>query len=193
TVSSPLNIAAGATSGMATASGGSAGTTTINASAPNFGGTSTVLVVKTIVVGFNPSGTATVAKTISLTRSILLSDAAPPGGLSVTIPEGSTYLPNGFTVTGLLSSRDSSGVDHPITITASAQNWTGKTAQISVVNPVLNLRNVLTPRTTASAAQEIWADVTNPSCGCGDVLNAPVTVTFSVDSSIVTLDRKSVV
>src|SRR2546423_9926705 len=65
-------------------------------------------------------------------------------------------------------------VSQTVQITASAQNWTGTTAQITVDNPVLNLRNVLTPRTTASASQEIWADITNPSCGCGDFVNAPV-------------------
>src|SRR5260221_394010 len=97
---------------------------------------------------------------------ISLNSPAPAGGLlvnlastdstiatvpqSVTIPEGYTYLPSGFTVTG----QSTGGLaSQTVQITASAQNWTGTTAQITVANPVLNLRNVQSPRTTASASR----------------------------------------
>ena len=85
TVNSPVFIAAGTTTGTGTASGVVKGTTTINASAPNFNSTTTVLAVKSIAIFFNPAGSITVPATTSVSRTVHLSDAAPPGGLTVSL------------------------------------------------------------------------------------------------------------
>jgi hypothetical protein len=127
---------------------------------------------------------------------ISLDSPAPTGGLvvnlastdssiasvppSVTIPAGLTYLPNGFVVTG----QSTGGLaSQTVQITASAPGWTGTTAQITVVNPILQLQNAQTAQTTASPPENVWVDVRQPGCYCGDVLNAPLTITITADPS----------
>jgi hypothetical protein len=131
--------------------------------------------------------------------SIGLDSPAPPGGLvvnllssdptrvqvpaSVTIPAGQQGLGSAFTMTGLATTFDTQGRDHPITITASVRDgsWKPVTTQASV-QPTLALlvQNVQTTRTTQSAPNvSIWTDL---RCGTGGdcgILNADLAVTFS--------------
>jgi hypothetical protein len=131
--------------------------------------------------------------------SIGLDSPAPPGGLlvnllssdpskvqvpaRVTIPAGEQGLGSAFTMTGLATTIDAQGRDHPITITASVSDnsWKSVTTQ-ATVQPTLAfvVQNVQATRTTQSAPNvSIWTDL---RCGggvdCG-VLNADVTVTFA--------------
>ena len=85
TVDAMVTIPTGATSADATARGVADGTTTIEASAANYASDTTVLVVKTVTMRFDPSGTIAVASGMPTTRRVLLSDAAPPGGIRVTL------------------------------------------------------------------------------------------------------------
>jgi hypothetical protein len=79
-------IAEKAQSANATVTGVSSGKTTISASAPNYSATSSPLYVKTITISLDPSGTISVpAGSNWVTRRLLLSDAAPQGGLVVTL------------------------------------------------------------------------------------------------------------
>jgi hypothetical protein len=132
-------------------------------------------------------------------NSISLDSPAPPGGLfvnlfssdsskvqvsaSVTIPAGQQSLSSAFTMTGLATTTDAQGRDHPITITASVSDssWKSVTTQ-ATAQPTLAfvVQNVQTTRTTQSAPNlSIWTDLRCGGGGDCGVLNADVTVTFA--------------
>ena len=85
TVTSTVTIAAGSTSTSATIVGVAAGQTTVSATAAGYVGTSTVATAKTLTMDFDPSGAFNVYTTQTSTRRILLSDAAPIGGVVVAL------------------------------------------------------------------------------------------------------------
>ena len=117
---------------------------------------------------------------------------------SVTIAAGATQLAYpGFTVTGLASTFDAAGVDHPVTLTASVTDgsWKSTTSSVTVRPTKLVLENVTTTRTTQSAPDPyIWAYLLcDYGYTCGGA-NNDLVVTFSAidpatggSSSIVTL------
>ncbi|MCA1684069.1 MAG: hypothetical protein LC708_02940, partial [Actinobacteria bacterium] len=85
TVTTSVTIAAGSTSTSATITGVAAGQTTLTASATGYVATSTVATAKTVTMSFDPAGSFNVYATQANTRRILLSDAAPTGGVVVAI------------------------------------------------------------------------------------------------------------
>ena len=141
TTTSSVVIAAGQTSGTGTLTGVANGQTTLVASATGYATTSTLAVVEVITIGFTPSSTVGVPATRSdSSTSILLSAAAPPGGLvvnlasnntgfatvlpaSVIVPAGQLTSP-AFTVTGVAQGST--------TISASASGATGGTLNVNV-------------------------------------------------------------
>jgi hypothetical protein len=131
---------------------------------------------------------------------IQLDTPAPQGGLPitltssdttrVTVPSTVVNVPAGsfsatFTVTGLATTHDSQGVDHPVTVSATApQPWIGTSTAVSVTNPVLQINGLATSRTTQSSLNQINISIINPACNCGDLLNAgPVSIGLSIQSN----------
>ena len=146
---STLLIPEGTTSASATATGKSTDkTNNISASAANFSGTSTVLDVETITASFgNPNNTAT-GNVVPLgatwvTRTVVLSDAAPAGGATFALSfsnqngvasttPGSVTVPGGqltsqpFTINGLQQTSSS------FTLTAASTGITSAAVTLSV-------------------------------------------------------------
>ena len=101
---------------------------------------------------------------------------------TVTVPASSSSV--NFTLTGVASTHDQQGQDHPVTLTLTApQPWIGSTSTVSVTAPVFSINNLLTPRTMQSAPDPVTISVFNPACNCNDVLNAPLSIGLSIQST----------
>jgi hypothetical protein len=130
--------------------------------------------------------------TIAMTSSDPSKFTVPP---TVTVPAGSTFT--SFTLTGIASTHDQQGLDHPATLTlAPPQPWIGASTSVSVTTPVLLINGLQTQRTTQSAANQVSISLINPSCNCGDALNsalAPINLSIqSTTPNIATVSPTSV-
>jgi hypothetical protein len=193
TVDSPVTIPAGATQAMATARGISTDkNNSISANAANFTGTSTVLQVETIIANFaDPANGNVLNQPIAVpvtsfwtSRSVVLSDAAPPGGLTIAINVGNTSLastssPSVTIPAGQLTSA-------PFTITGSQQGSTTLSSSATALTgvsvnlvvgppPTISFLNSGTPLTVSAGMRRSFI---------GIALNTPappggLTVTFS--------------
>jgi hypothetical protein len=169
-----------------------------SANAVGSGISSTVSVSQPAITGISIGTLA--PGTHRVDSSINLDSPAPAGGLVVTlvssdpnkvqvpatttIPAGQSSLAGAFTITGLATTIDGTGRDHPVTITASVSDgsWISKTAPASVQQSlVLLVQNVATSRTLSSAPNtSIWVDLrcaaSNGDCG---LLNADLSITMA--------------
>ena len=95
----------------------------------------------------------------------------------VIVPTGATSA--NFTVTGLASTKDAAGVDHPVTLTASEGTGHDKRSG-ERGNAGSRLSAPPSTRSTFSPVQGLIGTVLNPVCqGCGEVLNNALTLTFA--------------
>src|SRR5262249_31703848 len=68
-------------------------------------------------------------------------------------------------------------------VTASAQGWTGRTLNVTVVKPILLLSGVVTSRAVNAAADTFNVLACVNTSDCSDAVNAPVTVSVDVGNS----------
>jgi hypothetical protein len=170
TVTSQVVIPEGQKSSTATATGiATDKNNNITAAAPNFTGTSTVLQVETITASFgNPNSTATnfviPMNATWVTRTVVLSDSAPPGGITVNLAFDSSIasttptsvvVPAGqlasapFTINGLQQSSTTTR------LTASATGISSGAQQFTVgPPPAISGLNGTTPLTVASGMEQ---------------------------------------
>jgi trimeric autotransporter adhesin len=158
----------------------------------------TVTVTLPHVAPPNGGQTMQVAALMHRDFSIQLDSPAPQGGLTIglsssdttkfSVPASVTVLANNtsvnFTLTGVTSTHDQQGLDHPATLTLTGpQPWIGSSASVSVATPTFTINNLQTSRTTQSAPDQVSISIFNPACNCGDVLNSAIAIGLSIQST----------
>jgi hypothetical protein len=188
TVGSPINIAAGASTANASVTGVALGTTTVTASAVGYTPGTASITVAAIALDIQPPGPITVPLGVSQSYQVKLSQAAPAGGVTVTLGDngpGTSTSPSSVTVAQGQTLSPAFSVRGmqvgPTTITLSSPGLTSKSINVDVLGQGTLVFN----KTTAPIGKLMQTapnDFTVQLRAGGVPFNAPAPVTIDLAS-----------